>query len=241
MRLEGPALETIKPDKFADSCYSPGAVQLSDAVSASGQRFRRRLVDGLLECRHPLPSDRTAALASDPDRGRHGGARRSRRDAVRRGRPLSQEAGLCAQNIALLSHSNFGSHDSRDALKKRQVREALLRCKPELNIDGEMQGDTAWDEALRKQIMPNSTLKGRANLFVLPNLEAANIAYNLVRVFTDGVAIGPILMGISKPVHILTTSVTSRRVMNMTAIAAVDAQIRRQRDAEKAAADKAGE
>ncbi|MFL7993519.1 phosphate acyltransferase, partial [Xanthomonas vasicola] len=66
-------------------------------------------------------------------------------------------------------------------------------------------------------------------------------AYNLVRVFTDGVAIGPILMGISKPVHILTTSVTSRRVMNMTAIAAVDAQIRRQRDAEKAAADKAGE
>ncbi|RNL24419.1 NADP-dependent malic enzyme, partial [Xanthomonas vasicola pv. vasculorum] len=86
-----------------------------------------------------------------------------------------------------------------------------------------------------------STLKGRANLFVLPNLEAANIAYNLVRVFTDGVAIGPILMGISKPVHILTTSVTSRRVMNMTAIAAVDAQIRRQRDAEKAAADKAGE
>ncbi|WP_238533837.1 NADP-dependent malic enzyme [Xanthomonas phaseoli] len=141
-------------------------------------------------------------------------------------------------NIALLSHSNFGSHDSRDALKMRQVREALLKRKPELNIDGEMQGDTAWDEALRKQIMPNSTLKGRANLFVLPNLEAANIAYNLVRVFTDGVAIGPILMGISKPVHILTTSATSRRVMNMTAIAAVDAQIRRQRDAEKAAADK---
>ncbi len=87
-------------------------------------------------------------------------------------------------------------------------------------------------------MLPNSTLKGRANLFVLPNLEAANIAYNLVRVFTDGVAIGPILMGISKPVHILTTSATSRRVMNMTAIAAVDAQIRRQRDAEKTASER---
>src|SRR5690606_8639694 len=83
-------------------------------------------------------------------------------------------------------------------------------------------------EVLRGKIMPNSTLKGRANLFVMPNLEAANIAYNLVRVFTDGVAIGPILMGISKPVHILTTSATPRRILNMTAIAAVDAQIRQQ-------------
>ncbi|MET0289295.1 MAG: NADP-dependent malic enzyme, partial [Pseudoxanthomonas sp.] len=135
--------------------------------------------------------------------------------------------------IALLSHSNFGSHDSKDALKMRRVRELLLERKPELNVDGEMQGDTAWDETLRRQLMPNSTLKGRANLFVLPNLEAANIAYNLVRVFTEGVAIGPILMGISKPVHILTTSATPRRVLNMTAIAAVDAQIRQQLDAEK--------
>jgi len=76
--------------------------------------------------------------------------------------------------------------------------------------------------------MPGSTLKGRANLFVLPNLDAANIAYNLVRVVTEGVAIGPILMGISKPVHILTSSATPRRILNMTAIAAVDAQIREQ-------------
>ncbi len=131
-------------------------------------------------------------------------------------------------SVALLSHSNFGSHDSRDALKMRQVRELLLKRSPRLNIDGEMQADTAWDEVLRERIMPNTTLKGRANLFVFPNLEAANIAYNLVRVFTDGVAIGPILMGISKAVHILTSSTTSRRVMNMTAIAAVDAQIRKQ-------------
>ena len=130
--------------------------------------------------------------------------------------------------VALLSHSNFGSHDSRDALKMRAVRELLLKRRPDLNMDGEMQGDTAWDETLRRQIMPNSTLKGRANLFVLPNLEAANIAYNLVRVFTEGVAIGPILMGVSKPVHILTASATPRRLLNMTAIAAVDAQIREQ-------------
>ena len=131
-------------------------------------------------------------------------------------------------NVALLSHSNFGSHESKDAQKMRQVRELLRRRSPRLNMDGEMQGDTAWDEVLRGKIMPNSTLKGRANLFVMPNLEAANIAYNLVRVFTDGVAIGPILMGISKPVHILTTSATPRRILNMTAIAAVDAQIRQQ-------------
>jgi len=136
--------------------------------------------------------------------------------------------------VALLSHSNFGSHDSKDALKMRTVRELLLKRNPRLNVDGEMQGDTAWDEALRQKLLPDSTLKGRANLFVLPNLEAANIAYNLVRVFTDGVAIGPILMGVAKPAHILTTSATSRRVLNMTAIAAVDAQIRKQLEAEKA-------
>ncbi len=137
--------------------------------------------------------------------------------------------------VALLSHSNFGSHDSKDALKMRQVRELLLKRNPRLNVDGEMQGDTAWDEALRQKLLPGSTLQGRANLFVLPNLEAANIAYNLVRVFTDGVAIGPILMGVNKPVHILTTSATSRRILNMTAIAAVDAQIRKQLEAEKKA------
>ncbi|WP_141454412.1 NADP-dependent malic enzyme [Pseudoxanthomonas sp. z9] len=136
--------------------------------------------------------------------------------------------------IALLSHSNFGSHETRGSTKMRQVRELLLKRKPDLNVDGEMQGDTAWDEVLRQRIMPGSTLSGRANLFVLPNLDAANITYNMVRVVTDGVAIGPILMGISKPVHILTTSATPRRVVNMTAIAAVDAQIRAQLEAEKA-------
>ncbi len=128
--------------------------------------------------------------------------------------------------VALLSHSNFGSHGDASAQKMRDVRELLKRRRPDLEVDGEMQGDTAWDEMLRKKMMPGTTLSGRANLFVLPSLDAANISYNLVRVFTDGVAIGPILMGISKPVHILTGSATPRRVLNMTAIAAVDAQIR---------------
>ncbi|HEY1036693.1 MAG TPA: NADP-dependent malic enzyme [Pseudoxanthomonas sp.] len=135
--------------------------------------------------------------------------------------------------IALLSHSNFGSHETPGSIKMRRVRELLLKRKPDLNVDGEMQGDTAWDEVLRSRMMPGSTLSGRANLFVMPNLDAANIAYNMVRVVTDGVAIGPILMGISRPVHILTTSATPRRVINMTAIAAVDAQIRQQREAER--------
>ena len=130
--------------------------------------------------------------------------------------------------VALLSHSNFGSHDTPSARKMRAVRELLKQRMPKLEMDGEMQGDTAWDELLRKRMMPNTTLNGRANLFVLPNIDAANITYNMVRVMTDGVAIGPILMGISKPVHILTSSATPRRVVNMTAIAAVDAQIRAQ-------------
>jgi len=86
--------------------------------------------------------------------------------------------------------------------------------------------DTAWDDELRTRIFPNTLLRGRANLFVMPNLDAANITYNMVRVMTDGVAIGPILMGLDKPAHILTPASTPRRVVNMTAIAAVDAQIR---------------
>jgi malate dehydrogenase (oxaloacetate-decarboxylating)(NADP+) len=86
--------------------------------------------------------------------------------------------------------------------------------------------DTAWNAELRHHVFPNTTLSGRANLFVLPNLDAANITSNMVRVMTEGVAIGPILMGLDKPAHILTPASTPRRVVNMTAIAAVDAQIR---------------
>ncbi|HEY1139033.1 MAG TPA: NADP-dependent malic enzyme [Lysobacter sp.] len=128
--------------------------------------------------------------------------------------------------VALLSHSNFGSHDNASAAKMRKAYQLIRERVPKLDVDGEMMADTAWDEELRHRIFPNSTLKGRANLFVMPNLDAANSAYNMVRVMTDGVAIGPILMGLDKPAHILTPASTPRRVVNMTAIAAVDAQIR---------------
>jgi malate dehydrogenase (oxaloacetate-decarboxylating)(NADP+) len=134
--------------------------------------------------------------------------------------------------VALLSHSNFGSHDNASAAKMRKVREILARRAPRLDMDGEMQGDTAWHEDMRERMFPNTTLKGRANLFVMPNLDAANITYNMIRVMTDGVAIGPILMGIDQPAHVLTPASTPRRVVNMTAIVAVEAQIRKlQREA----------
>ncbi|OZB61661.1 MAG: NADP-dependent malic enzyme [Lysobacterales bacterium 14-68-21] len=128
--------------------------------------------------------------------------------------------------VALLSHSNYGSHENASAAKMRKVYQILKERFPKLEMDGEMQADTAWDEALRRRMFPHTTLSGRANLFVLPNLDAANIVYNMVRVMTDGVAIGPILMGVDKAAHILTPASTARRVVNMTAVAAVDAQIR---------------
>jgi len=132
--------------------------------------------------------------------------------------------------VALLSHSNFGSHDNPSAAKMRKVREILKARVPKLEVDGEMMADTAWDEGLRRRMFPNTTLSGRANLFVMPNLDAANITYNLIRVMTDGVAIGPILMGLNRSAHILTPASSPRRVINMTAIAAVDAQIRHARE-----------
>ena len=128
--------------------------------------------------------------------------------------------------VALLSHSNYGSHENASAAKMREVFKILRARAPKLEVDGEMQADTAWDETLRQRIFPNTRLSGRANLYVMPNLDAANITYNMVRVMTDGVAVGPILMGVNKPAHVLTPSSTVRRVVNMTAIAVVDAQIR---------------
>jgi malate dehydrogenase (oxaloacetate-decarboxylating)(NADP+) len=130
--------------------------------------------------------------------------------------------------VALVSHSNFGSHESRSAHKMREALAIIREKAPGLEVEGEMHADAALDEGIRERIFPNSLLKGRANVFVLPNLDAANIVYNMVRVMTDGVAIGPILMGASKPVHVLTPSATVRRIVNMTALAAVEAQIRAQ-------------
>ena len=129
---------------------------------------------------------------------------------------------------ALLSHSNFGSSNQPSAVKMRDVL-ALLRHKaPWLEVDGEMHGDVALDAAARHAIMPNSTLMGDANLLVLPNIDAANIAYNLLKTAAGGnIAVGPVLLGAAKPVHILTPSTTVRRIVNMTALTVADANAAR--------------
>ncbi len=125
---------------------------------------------------------------------------------------------------ALLSHSNFGSHRTESSRKMRQAVELLWKAAPTLEVDGEMHGDAALSEALRVRAMPRSKLTGEANLLVFPNLDAANITLNVVKVMTDALHVGPILLGPAKPAHILTPSVTSRGVANMTILAAVEAQ-----------------
>jgi malate dehydrogenase (oxaloacetate-decarboxylating)(NADP+) len=126
--------------------------------------------------------------------------------------------------VALLSHSNFGSSNSPSALKMRRTLELLRTDAPWLEVDGEMHGDVALDAAARASVMPNSTLAGQANLLVLPNIDAANIAYNLLKTAAGGnIAIGPVLLGASKPMHILTASTTVRRIVNMTALTVADA------------------
>ena len=125
---------------------------------------------------------------------------------------------------ALLSYSNFGSQDTASAGKMRQAVEILWREAPGLEVDGEMHGDAALSEELRARVMPESRLTGNANLLVFPSLDAANIALNLIKVMTNALHVGPILLGAGAPVHILTPSVTSRGVVNMTALAAVEAQ-----------------
>jgi len=125
--------------------------------------------------------------------------------------------------IALLSHSNFGSSNAPSAQKMRDTLAILRERAPELEVDGEMHGDCALDPKLRAEILPDSTLEGEANLLVMPNIDAANIAYNLLKTASgDGVAIGPILLGAAKPVHILTPSATVRRIVNMTALVVAD-------------------
>ncbi|MFZ6749941.1 NADP-dependent malic enzyme [Undibacterium sp. Ren11W] len=124
---------------------------------------------------------------------------------------------------ALLSHSNFGSSNSESAQKMRAALAIVQRDAPDLEVDGEMHGDTALDTAYRKKMMPGSTLHGDANLLVMPNIDAANIAYNLLKTTAgNNIAIGPILLGCAKPVHILTPSATVRRIVNMTALCVVD-------------------
>ncbi|NDP49509.1 MAG: NADP-dependent malic enzyme, partial [Sulfuriferula multivorans] len=129
---------------------------------------------------------------------------------------------------ALLSHSNFGSSNQPSAVKMRQTLDLLRLQSPWLEVDGEMHGDVALDGKARATLMPNSTLVGDANLLVLPNIDAANIAYNLLKTAAGGnIAIGPVLLGAAKPVHILTASTTVRRIVNMTALTVADANATR--------------
>ena len=125
--------------------------------------------------------------------------------------------------VALISHSNFGSRRTASALKMREALDILRKAAPDLEVDGEMHVDTALSEHIRKQLLPNTTLSGRANLLIMPNLDAANIAYNIVKSVTGTVSIGPILLGPRKPAHIVTSSITTRGLVNMSALACVDA------------------
>lgn len=127
--------------------------------------------------------------------------------------------------VALLSHSNFGSSKSAAACKMRQTLDLVRERAPELMIDGEMHGDAALVESIRNERMPDSPLKGSANVLIMPNVEAARISYNLLRVSSsEGVTVGPVLMGVSKPVHVLTPIASVRRIVNMVALAVVEAQ-----------------
>ncbi len=130
--------------------------------------------------------------------------------------------------VALVSHSSFGSSTDPQA-RKMQVALGLIQAMdPDLEVDGEMHGDAALSEDARRRAMPNSTLKGEANLLIMPSLDAANISFNLLKVSaSEGVTIGPILLGVDKPAHILTPSATVRRIVNMTALTVVDANLQR--------------
>jgi len=127
--------------------------------------------------------------------------------------------------VALLSHSNFGSRPTASSRKMAEARRLISDRAPDLEVDGEMHGDAALSESIRLRAYPDSPLKGPANLLILPNLDAGNITYNMLKMTgANGVAMGPILLGAARPVHVLTTSATVRRIVNMTALAVVDAQ-----------------
>ncbi len=125
--------------------------------------------------------------------------------------------------VALLSHSNFGSRDNESTRKMRKAREILETNHPDLPVEGEMHADAAVWESVRDRIFPESRFRGSANLMVLPDLDAANIAYNMVKVFGDGLPVGPILVGLNHPAHVMTEAVTVRGIVNMCAVAAAEA------------------
>jgi malate dehydrogenase (oxaloacetate-decarboxylating)(NADP+) len=132
--------------------------------------------------------------------------------------------------VALLSHSNFGTSDDASAVKMRAALELVTQRAPELEVEGEMHGDAALSDTVRAAVFPRSRLRGEANLLIMPTLDAANIAFNLLKTAAaDGITIGPILLGCSRPAHILTQSATVRRIVNMTALAVVGANSHAQR------------
>src|SRR5260221_3804200 len=127
--------------------------------------------------------------------------------------------------VALVSHSSFGTSDAPSAVKMRAALELIRKRMPDLEVEGEMHGDAALSEEVRSKAFPNSRLKGEANLLIMPTLDAANISFNLLKVVGGaGITVGPILLGAAKPVHILTPTATVRRIINMTALAVLDAQ-----------------
>ncbi|MGB8277522.1 MAG: NADP-dependent malic enzyme [Methylovirgula sp.] len=126
--------------------------------------------------------------------------------------------------IALVSHSDFGSDDTPSSMKMRAAVEILRKLAPDLEMDGEMQADSALAQAMRDLVLPASRLKGDANVLVFPNLDAANVAYQMTKIVADALLVGPILMGSAKPAHILTPSVTARGIVNMTALSVAEAQ-----------------
>jgi len=127
--------------------------------------------------------------------------------------------------VALLSHSNFGTHENGSAFKMQAALADIRLRAPDLEIDGEMNADAALSQTIREVVMPNSTLSGEANVFVMPNVDAANIAFNMLKVLGDAISIGPMLLGMEKPAHIVSTSITPRGIVNVTAVASVEAQI----------------
>jgi malate dehydrogenase (oxaloacetate-decarboxylating)(NADP+) len=125
---------------------------------------------------------------------------------------------------ALLSHSNFGSHLTPSAQKMQKALSILIERAPDLAVEGEMHADSALSPEIRQRIFPNARFQGQANLLVMPNLDAANIAFNMVKIMADAQPVGPLLLGMHHSAHILTPSVTVRGIVNMAAFAVVDSQ-----------------
>jgi malate dehydrogenase (oxaloacetate-decarboxylating)(NADP+) len=127
--------------------------------------------------------------------------------------------------VAFVSRSNFGTLDTPSSLKMRQAVEILRHRAPALEVDGEMNADAALSEEIRQGALPNSRLKGQANLLIMPNVEAAHIAFNMLRLLGGGVTVGPILVGVALPVHVVTHAISVRGLVNMSAMSVVQAQL----------------